>query len=361
MKTNKIIASLLFSTAFAAVFSSCDPEKTDLVVETIKTPSNPRALATANGKVYISLYDGHVAQLDTLTMSVEKSVAVGSNPEGIVYANNKLYVANSGGMAAKNDSTISVIDPITFKVIKTIKVVINPTVLKADADGDIYVISNGNYSTIPYTLQRIDAITDVVTTIANVHPINMTINGDNAYMYSYDYDVNFSVVNKAFIQYDVKNEAPVTSSFIASGAVAKTPYSIDVDPISKNIYIGESDFMNTGRMYCFGADGVSKFNFTTGMNPSKTVFVNSASYVLNQGVYKENNAGTTYYNLLSSNAIDDYFTLKNNRGLGDSGQDMVKYGSKIYIAVYNSSLIEVINAATGVSVKTITMETITNK
>jgi YVTN family beta-propeller protein len=361
MKTNKIIVSILLSTAFAGIFSSCDSKKTDPVIETIKTPSSPRALAAANGKVYISLYDGHVAQLDTVTMTVEKSVTVGSNPEGIAFANNKIYVANSGGMAAKNDSTISVIDPVTFKVIKTIKVVINPTVIKADTYGDIYVISNGNYSTIPYTLQRIDAITDVVTTIPNVHPINMTIEGDNAYLYSYDYDSNYKVVNKAFIQYDVKNEKPLSSSFITASLVVKTPYSIDVNPITKDIYIGESDFVNSGKMNCFGADGVSKFNFATGINPSKTVFVNSGAFVLNQGAFKGNNAGITYYNLMSSTTTSDYFTSKNNRGLGDSGQDMIKYGSKIYVAVYSSSLIEVINAATGVSAKTIIMETVTNK
>lgn len=361
MKTKKIILSVLLSTTFTVFFSSCDSKKTDPVVDVIKTPSSPRSLAAANGKVYISLYDGHVAQLDTLTMTVEKSVSVGSNPEGIAFANNKIYVANSGGMALKNDSTISVIDPLTFKVIKTIKVVINPTVIKADAYGDIYVISNGNYSTIPYTFQRIDALTDNVTTIANIHPINMSIDGDNAYLYSYDYDANYNTVNKAFIKYDVKNEQALTSSFISAGSVVKTPYSIDVNPISKDIYIGETDFMNTGKVYCFGADGILKFNFATGVNPMKTVFVNSSLYVLNQGSFKSNNASTSFYNLTNSTVVNDYFTSKNNRGLGDSGQDMIKYGSKLYVAMYYSSLIEVINASTGVSVKTITMETITNK
>ena len=242
------------------------------MLSTSNAPSSPRSLATFNGKVYISLFDGHVAQLDTASLLVEKTIAVGSNPENIVIANNKIFVANSGGMAAKMDSTVSVIDPVSFTVTKNIKVVINPTILKADAYGDVYVISNGDYSLIPYTLQRIDAAGNV-STVANIHPINMTIEGDNAYLYSYDYDANYKVVNKAFIQYDVKNQKPLSSSFITSSTIVKTPYSIDVNPITKDIYIGETDFVNIGKMYCFGQDGTLKFSFATGVSPAKTVFI----------------------------------------------------------------------------------------
>lgn len=361
MKTNKIIVSVLFSTAFAALFSSCDSnsgktpvipeistgvyvlnqgqfqknnaaltylnlkdttttsdiftaknnrglgdtgqdmikygskiyvavyesslievidaatgvsEKTIKMLNASNQPSSPRALASYNGKVYISLYDGHVAQLDTATFAIEKTVAVGSNPEGIVVANNKIYVANSGGMAIKNDSTISVIDPTTFTVIKNIKVVINPTIIKADAYGDLYVVSFGNYGSIPYTLQRIQAATtDQVTVIPDLKPYNMTIDGDNLYMYSYDYDANWNAADKTYTIYDVKNEKVLKSNFISSTAVAKTPFSIDVNPVTKDIYIGETDYTNTGKMYVFGQDGTLKFTFPTDVNPTKSVFI----------------------------------------------------------------------------------------
>ncbi|MDP4239403.1 MAG: hypothetical protein Q8904_08045 [Bacteroidota bacterium] len=362
MKSNKIILSVCFSALIAAGFTSCD-KKTEPVL-TVTTPSYPRSLISANGKVYVSLFDGHVAQLDTTSLSVEKTVAVGSNPEGIAFANNKIYVANSGGLSTINDSTISVIDPVTFKEIKRIKVVIDPVVLKADAYGDLYLISMGNYSTIPYTLQRIEAATtEKVSVIQGLKPYNMTLNGDNVYLYSYDYDANYNVVNKSYSIYDVKSQKVTNSNFIASSAVAKTPYSIDVNPATKDIYIGETDFLNNGKMYCFGQDGILKFSFDAGLNPTRTIFTNSNKglFVLNQGKYKGNNAGLNYYDLTASTNYNDYFTTKNNRGLGDTGQDAIRYGSKLYIAVYNSSLIEVINASTGVSIKTIPMVTITTK
>ena len=237
-------------------------------------PSSPRSLAALNGKVYITLYDGHVARLDTTSLLIEKTISVDSNPEGIAVANNKLYVANSGGIAAVNDSTISVIDPVTFKVTGTIKVVINPTVIKADAYGDLYVISLGNYGTIPYTLQRIQAATtQQVTVIPGIKPYNMTIDGDVAYFYSYEYDANWNVANKTYATYDVKNEKLLKAAFITTASIAQTPYSIDVNPVTKDIYIGETDYVNTGKMYVFGQDGVLKFSFATGVNPKKTIFL----------------------------------------------------------------------------------------
>ena len=248
-------------------------KKTIPMLNTSALPSSPRSLAAYNGKVYITLFDGHVARLDTTSLLIEKTVAVGSNPEGIAVANNKLYVANSGGLGLVNDSTISVIDPVSFTVTGTIKVVINPVFIKADTYGDLYVISFGNYKTIPYTLQRIDATTGKVSVISGQKPYNLAIEGDIAYMYGIEYDANWNPTIKTFTTYNVKTEQVVNSAFISSSAIVKTPYSIDVNPVTKDIYIGESDYVNTGKMNVFGQDGKLKFSFATGVSPRKTIFL----------------------------------------------------------------------------------------
>jgi hypothetical protein len=239
------------------------------------TPAMPRSLAAANGKVYVTLYDGHVTELDTVSLATGRTVAVGSNPEQSVIVNNKLYVANSGGMAVKNDSTISVINLDNFTVGTPIKVVINPTVIKADKYGDLYVISMGNYYDIPYTLQRINTTTNVVTKITDVKAYNMTIDGDNAYIYHFEYNANWEIINKSYSVYDVKNEKLITSNFIPADALKQVPFSIDVNPVTKDVYIGETDYINTGKMYCYGADGKLKFSFATGVNPAKTIFISN--------------------------------------------------------------------------------------
>ena len=248
-------------------------KKTIPMLNTSAQSISPRSFAAYNGKVYITLFDGHVAQLDTTSLLIEKTIAVGSNPEGIAVANNKLYVANSGGLGSVNDSTISVIDPVSFSVVGTIKVVINPVIIKADSYGDLYVISFGNYSTIPFTLQRIDATTGKVSVITGQKPYNLAIEGDIAYMYGIEYDAQWNPTIKTYTTYNVKNEQVVNAAFISTSAIAKNPYSIDVNPITKDIYIGESDYINTGKMNVFGQDGTLKFSFATGVNPRKTIFL----------------------------------------------------------------------------------------
>lgn len=333
-------------------------EKNDVVQDEYDTaPGKPRSMAASNGKIYMTFYTGYVAQFDTTSLSFEKTLKVGNNPEGIAIANNKIYVANSGGMASVKDSTISVIDPSTFSVLRNIKTVINPQKIEVDAQGDLYVISNGNYGNIPVTLQRIEAGTEKVTSIPGFTPFNMSLNGDFLYMFSYEYDASWNVVNKKYIKYDVKNEVIANSSFISSNSIAKVPFSIDVDPVSKDIFIAESDYVNSGKMYCFANDGTFKYSFTTGLNSAKTIFLgNNQLMVLDQGKFGSNNSTLTKYDVLNQQTINNYFESINKKGLGDTGQDMIKYGSKIYVAVYNSSVIHVIDSKTGSLIKTIPAE-----
>ena len=44
------------------------------------------------------MYDGYLARLDTLTMTIDKSVAVGANPDQIALHYDKIYVPVSEGM-----------------------------------------------------------------------------------------------------------------------------------------------------------------------------------------------------------------------------------------------------------------------
>lgn len=67
----------------------------------------------------------------------------------------------------------------------------NPAIIKADSYGDVYVVSNGNYGSIPGKFQKIAAGTDVVTDIA-VAVKNFDIVGDYAYISNFEYDATGS-------------------------------------------------------------------------------------------------------------------------------------------------------------------------
>lgn len=79
--------------------------------------------------------------------------------------------------------------------------------------------------------------------------------------------------------------------------------------------------------------------------------------ILNEGSWGQNNSTLARYDLETGDLDPDYFRSVNQRGLGDVGNDMIQYGTKIYIAVNGSSTIEVVEAATGKSIRQIPMET----
>lgn len=234
--------------------------------------TKPRTLTSANGKVYIVLFSGSVAQMDTTTFAIEKTLQVGANPDKSVIVNNKLYVANTGGMAEVNDSTVSVINLTTFTEERRIVVNLNPSGnMGADSQGDVYVQSSGNYGSIPGKLQRIEAGTYKVTDI-ELTAKGFSVYNDKAYVYSFDYDENWQTANKKIIVYDLKNEKIENESLVSS-AIDKTPYGIDVNPVTGDIYLGVTDYSTLGKVYCFGKDGKEKFSFTAGLNPTKFLFV----------------------------------------------------------------------------------------
>ena len=64
-------------------------------------------------------------------------------------------------------------------------------------------------------------------------------------------------------------------------------------------------------------------------------------YVLNSGNMGNNNASLSMYDMEDGTVVKDIFEAQNGRRLGDTGQDIIVYGSKMYIAVYGESTIEV--------------------
>lgn len=75
--------------------------------------------------------------------------------------------------------------------------------------------------------------------------------------------------------------------------------------------------------------------------------------VLSEGLFNMNNSTLAYYNFDTKEFNTNYFQTKNKRGLGDTANDMILYGSKLYIAVDISSQIEVVDVNTGISLKQI--------
>ena len=79
------------------------------------------------------------------------------------------------------------------------------------------------------------------------------------------------------------------------------------------------------------------------------------AYVLNEGSWGGNNAEISRLNIKDGTIEADWFSAANGRGLGDLAQDLVHYGNKLYATVHTSNKVEVIDPATGKSLKQIDM------
>lgn len=82
-------------------------------------------------------------------------------------------------------------------------------------------------------------------------------------------------------------------------------------------------------------------------------------YVLSEGTWKKNQSDIAYYDITNDKLYPKYFSEVNGRNLGDVGNDMAVYGSKMYCLVSeqnpgtNDGMIEVIDPKTCKSIKQI--------
>lgn len=71
--------------------------------------------------------------------------------------------------------------------------------------------------------------------------------------------------------------------------------------------------------------------------------------VLNEGNWGSNNASLSVVDTDSSYIDNGWFQTANGRRLGDQAQDMIVYGSKLYVTVTESNTLEVVDPASGMS------------
>jgi DNA-binding beta-propeller fold protein YncE len=69
-------------------------------------------------------------------------------------------------------------------------------------------------------------------------------------------------------------------------------------------------------------------------------------YILNEGVIDMNNSMLSYYDCQLGTLRRDIFKEVNHRGLGDTGNDLQRYGQKLYVVVSRSEQLEILDIYT---------------
>ena len=249
---------------------------------------NCRYLAFDGGFAYVSSYAGpvqvaencplgRVYKVDTLTLQKVDSVVVGYQPEEMAIVDGKLYVANSGGYRVPlYDNRIMVIDLTTFQVIKEIEVDVNLHRLLADSHGQLWVSTRGNYFDVAPALYCLKD--DKVVARLEIPISSMTIVGDSLYYigttFSYvdgGYKKDFGIVDVALQRCSVAVtfEAPEIKNITL-------PYGIIVNPHDRDFYILDAkNYVSSGELLHFDADGDFLWRVSTGDIPSRGVFLES--------------------------------------------------------------------------------------
>ncbi|MDR2954851.1 MAG: hypothetical protein LBV43_07215 [Prevotella sp.] len=238
-------------------------------------PQQPRSIITNKGNVYVSTYDGDILRIDTTKMEIDKKIATGGTfPEEVTIVNNKLYTVISDYEGKGNGKSVVAIDLGAYST-ENITVAVNPTKITSDKNGNIYVISNGNYNDIPSALQKIEAGTTTVTTLGSNIATDMEVAGDKLLLMNQVYDFTTKKSTTKLLYYDIKGGKIVDESFVESGKADLTnTYNITVNPVTNNIYLATSDYKAEGSMHIFDGSGkyISSFR-TGGINPMGAYFI----------------------------------------------------------------------------------------
>lgn len=248
---------------------------------------SPRCLCEANGKVYVSYYEGWLGEIllddiakiksDDLsgseTIKPARLCKVGPNPEGLAYSDGKIYVANSGGTLWQSgyNNTVSVVDASRFAETSVYNVNCNPQSIVISPDGkSLYVSSFGNYADLAPKLEKIELSSGVCSDLAYDNVSSIAACGDLlvvacGQVTSYEpYTVEASLH-----KYDM-SEGKDKGLFCED--IFTPYYSLSCDVSAGLVFVGTGLYSGTGDMEVYDKDGERKYSFdTAGFFPIKAI------------------------------------------------------------------------------------------
>ena len=252
---------------------------------------NARYLAFDGGYAYVSSYVGPidlsqgdvlgcVYKVDTLSLQIVDRVTVGYQPDELCVHDGKLYVANSGGYRNPNyDRTVSVINLKTFTEERKIDVGINLHRCRVDRYGQLWVTSRGDYGNTPsniYWLAKDGNGQMQLKGSLNRAASDLCLVGDSLYFYAAAWNdasqantISYGIIN-------VKTHQLVTDHLSSAPELAniEVPFGIIVNPKERDFYLMDAkNYVSSGRLLHFKADGTFDWSVNTGDIPCQGAFV----------------------------------------------------------------------------------------
>ena len=265
--------------AFIAVNNSQKMEVVSLQnfkrIATINGLSSPRFFVGNGSKGYISDWiSDKVYVLNLNSYQIIDTIPTGSGPEEMAIVNNKLFVCNSGGFG--DDSSMTVIDINSNTVIATFNTPVNPSSIKQDINGKLWVLCRGSLGSdfIPTpddaagALIQINPNTNSIeqqfTFAYNNHPIKLQINKtkDELYFLAGEYGYAGEIKKMSIYATTQSPTTIVSSSF----------YGLGINPKNDMIYAGRVDFSARTYVLRYNADGTLIDSVLAGIAPNGFAF-----------------------------------------------------------------------------------------
>lgn len=227
----------------------------------------PRRFTSYKGKIYVSLYSGAVAQIDTTSFTTKVATLSGTFSEGLSAYNNSLYICNSGQGAC---NTVSVVTISTFKESEVITVPYNPINIISTDNGEFYLQTSSVYSGPsagdPANLHILNAQSKSITKTFNV-PVESIVAGKN---YIYGSATDWSDYSGILKKISIADKT--VSDFTTATNKLAFAYKLAVNPLTNEVYLTQMMGQDINR---FKADGTHIETLKCGQqNGSAVVFIN---------------------------------------------------------------------------------------
>lgn len=240
-----------------------------MAIEENGTPQQPQNLTAINGKIYFSTFAGKVWCVDTTNLEVATKIEVGLNPDRIANDGQYIYVSNSGGLNYPTyDSTISVINPVNNMEIKKIVTDTNPGEIVAAADGNVYVLTRGNYSDVPFKMHKINTSTLTKDTTYSLEVAHLIPYSSAYLIIGYTNESGKEVLAK----FNMATQKIEVDNFIDISTYSLF-YGIQYLPKKFQFALKDANaYTNSGKVLIYSATGSLLATYSVGLNPNKIIY-----------------------------------------------------------------------------------------
>ena len=240
----------------------------DIVIFLDNVEQQPRRLASANGKLYVTLYSGAVAMIDTTLFTYQITTLSGTFSEGICVYGQSLYICNSG---QGEENTVSVVDIATFTETEVIPVPYNPVNIVSAGNGELYIntatIWTGAAAGTPSNVHVLSANSKTITRTFDT-AVESIAAGEH-YVYGAGFDWND--FETTIIKINIADKS--VNQFTDDANEYEMGYKLAVNPVTNEVFL-TAQFMEQSA-YRFKEDGTYIETLDIGaQNGSAIVFVN---------------------------------------------------------------------------------------